>query len=63
VRVTSRRGSVEVKVVVTDRMKRGNLYMPFHYREAAANVLTSNAKDPQAKIPEYKVSTVKVEKL
>ena len=63
VRVTSRRGSVEVKVVVTDRMKQGNLYMPFHYREAAANVLTSNAIDPQAKIPEYKVSTVKVEKL
>ena len=36
--------------------------MTFHYREAAANILTNDALDPVAKIPEFKVCAVKVEK-
>lgn len=63
VRVSSRRGSIKIKALVTDRVAKGSLFIPFHYSEAAANVLTSQALDPVAKIPEYKVSAVKVEKL
>jgi predicted molibdopterin-dependent oxidoreductase YjgC len=39
------------------------LFIPFHFREAAANVLTSTALDPIAKIPELKICAVKVEAL
>ncbi|MBU0693737.1 MAG: formate dehydrogenase subunit alpha [Candidatus Omnitrophica bacterium] len=63
VRVTSRRGQIELQALITDRVVRKSCFIPFHYREAAANVLTINAIDPIAKIPEYKVCAVKVEKL
>jgi len=46
-----------------NKVVRGSLFIPFHFREAAANVLTINAVDPTAKIPEYKVCAVKVEKI
>jgi formate dehydrogenase major subunit len=61
VRVTSRRGQIELGVRVTDDIKRGIVFIPFHFAEAAANVLTNSAIDPVAKIPEYKVCAVKVE--
>ncbi len=60
--VTSRRGHVELKAWVTDRVEDGTLFMPFHFAEASANVLTNNALDPIGKIPEYKVCAVKIEK-
>jgi len=63
VKVTSRRGSIELTVMVTERVARRSCFIPFHYREAAANVLTINEIDPTAKIPEYKVCAVRVEKL
>ena len=63
VKVTSRRGQLELSALVTGRVVKRSCFIPFHYREAAANVLTINAVDPQAKIPEYKVCAVKVEKL
>ncbi|MCK5007941.1 MAG: hypothetical protein KAR73_11170, partial [Spirochaetales bacterium] len=40
----------------------GTVFMTFHYREAAANILTNDALDPVAKIPEFKVCAVKVKK-
>lgn len=61
VRVTSRRGEIILKVRVTDRIKLGIVFIPFHYAEAAANMLTNAAIDPIAKIPEYKVCAVKIE--
>jgi formate dehydrogenase alpha subunit len=61
VRVTSRRGQIELGVRVTDDIKRGVIFIPFHFAEAAANTLTNSAVDPVAKIPEYKVCAVKVE--
>jgi len=61
VRVTSRRGQIELGVRVTDDIKRGTVFIPFHFAEAAANMLTNSAIDPVAKIPEYKVCAVKVE--
>ena len=62
VKVTSRRGEVEVEAQVTERVPRGTIFMSFHFGEAAANVLTNPALDPVSKIPEYKVCAVRVEK-
>ena len=53
VRVESRRGAVIVPARVTNRVDPGNVFIPFHFREAAANLLTIDALDPTAKIPEY----------
>jgi len=61
VRVTSRRGEIELGVRVTKRIKPGVVFIPFHFAEAAANALTHAALDPTAKIPEYKVCAVKIE--
>jgi formate dehydrogenase alpha subunit len=61
VKVSSRRGEIELLARVTDRIKPGVVFIPFHFAEAAANVLTNSAFDPIAKIPEYKVCAVKVE--
>jgi formate dehydrogenase alpha subunit len=60
--ISSRRGTVTAKTVVTERSRPGSVFMTFHYREAAANILTNDALDPVAKIPEFKVCAVKVEK-
>jgi predicted molibdopterin-dependent oxidoreductase YjgC len=63
VRVTSRRGSIEAEAWVTDRVPPGMVYANFHFPEANANELTNAALDPVAKIPEYKISAVKVERV
>lgn len=62
VRVSSRRGAVESRAWVTDRVGRGLVFMTFHYANALGNVLTNTAVDPIAKIPELKVCAVMVEK-
>jgi len=62
VKISSRRGQTEVKVKITERVDKGTVFMAFHFAEAAANLLTNDALDPMAKIPEYKVCAVKVEK-
>ncbi len=62
VHVSSRRGTVTSRAQVTDRIGKGVLFMPFHFAECAANVLTNTAFDPIAKIPELKVCAVKLEK-
>jgi formate dehydrogenase alpha subunit len=61
VRVASRRGEIELGVRITLRIRPGVVFIPFHYAEAAANLLTNAALDPIAKIPEYKVCAVKVQ--
>jgi formate dehydrogenase major subunit len=61
VRVTSRRGEIEIPVMVTPRSPQGTVFIPFHFFEAAANRLTNPALDPIGKIPEYKVCAVRVE--
>ncbi|MDD5038212.1 MAG: formate dehydrogenase subunit alpha [Dehalococcoidales bacterium] len=62
VKVTSRRGDITLKVRVVDSIQEGLLFIPFHFVEAAANILTPANLDPVAKIPEYKVSAVRLEK-
>lgn len=63
VNVSSRRGKVKTKVKVTERTDKRAVFMSFHFAESAANFLTNDALDPVAKIPEYKVSAVKIEKI
>ncbi len=60
--VTSRRGSITAAARLTDSTPRGSVFLPFHYAEAAANLLTNTARDPICKIPELKVCAVRVEK-
>jgi len=62
VKVISRRGEITTKTMVTDRVDQGLVFMPFHFAESCANVLTNPALDPIAKIPELKVCAVKIEK-
>jgi len=63
VKISSRRGKIETKVLITEKVKEGSVFVPFHFNEAAANVLTNPAVDPVAKIPEYKVCAVRIEKI
>jgi anaerobic selenocysteine-containing dehydrogenase len=63
VRIASRRGRIEMPVMVTSRSLQGTVFIPFHFFEAAANRLTNPVLDPIGKIPEYKVCAVKVAKV
>jgi predicted molibdopterin-dependent oxidoreductase YjgC len=60
VSVKSRRGQIDVSASVTDGVKPGVVFVPFHFAEAAANILTLDGRDPVAKIPEFKVCAVSV---
>ena len=62
--ITSRRGRMEAPARICRSVRPGNLFLPIHFGENPANMLTSSeAYDPLAKIPEFKVSTVRIEKL
>ncbi len=61
VKVTSRRGSITLKAVASRRVRPGAVFIPFHYREAAANVLTIDELDPYGKIPEFKFCAVRLD--
>jgi formate dehydrogenase major subunit len=63
IRLSSRRGNIEAVVEITDRVKPGLVFGSFHFKEAAINKLTNAVYDPKAKIPEYKVCAVKLEKI
>ena len=61
VRVSSRRGTIVLRTKVSYKTTMGVVFIPFHFREAAANLLTIDALDPLAKIPEYKACAVRVD--
>lgn len=61
--VSSRRGQVKGRACLSNRLPRGMIFITFHFVEVPANMLTGAAVDPVAKIPEYKVSAVRVEKV
>ncbi|MEM6941651.1 MAG: formate dehydrogenase subunit alpha [Pseudomonadota bacterium] len=62
IRLTTRRGSVTVLARSDRAVSEGNVFLPFAYVEAAANILTNPALDPYGKIPEFKFSAVRVER-
>jgi formate dehydrogenase major subunit len=61
VRVSSRRGTIVLAARGDDSVSPGTIFIPFHFREAAANVLTTDALDPYGKIPEFKYCAVKID--
>jgi len=61
VKVSSRRGEITVRACITNDVPEGVVFIPFHFKESAVNLLTNPVLDPSAKIPEYKVCAVKVE--
>ncbi len=63
VRVSTRRGSLTIEARESFRVEKGSVFITFHFAEAAANVLTNDALDPIAKIPEFKVAACQVAKL
>ena len=63
VRVTTRRGTVNLTPRQDDGIPDGVVFIPFAYVEAAANLLTNPALDPFGKIPEFKYCAAKVEKV
>ena len=60
VTVASRRGALTAYARTDDGVQPGQVFIPFCYREAAANLLTNEALDPEAKIPEFKFCGVSV---
>jgi formate dehydrogenase alpha subunit len=62
-KVVSRRGEIEAVARISEKAVTGTVFIPFHYAGGAANLLTSAALDPVAKIPEYKVCAVNLSKI
>ena len=62
VKVRTRRGEIETVANVTQDIPKGILFVPFHFKEAAANMLTNPALDPAAKMPELKVCAAALER-
>ena len=64
IRLRSRRGEIEGRATYTEKMRAGEVFVPFvKLQEHAANFLTNSAYDPNSKIPEYKVCAVRIEKI
>ncbi|MBC8207925.1 MAG: formate dehydrogenase subunit alpha, partial [Desulfobulbaceae bacterium] len=63
VEVTSRRGSVKLRVKVTDKSQLGTVAIPYHFAEVPVNNLTLNSLDRLSRSPQYKICSVKVEKV
>jgi formate dehydrogenase alpha subunit len=62
-KVVSRRGEIRIIAHLTERVPERILFVPFHYREAAANLLTNPKVDPKSGIPELKVCAARIEVL
>ena len=63
VRLSTKRGSIVVMARADRTVSEDMVFLPFAYVEAAANILTNPALDPYGKIPEFKFSAVRVEKV
>ena len=62
VNVFSRRGKIKARLQISEKAMAGTVFIPFHFARAAANRLTNARIDPVAKIPEYKVCAITIEK-
>jgi formate dehydrogenase alpha subunit len=63
VKIISRRGEIKARVSITKRSPEGTVFIPFHFGEMAVNLLTNDALDPVARIPEFKVCAVRIERV
>ncbi len=62
-KVSSRRGSIVSTARVGDKVSPGETWMPFHFPDGNANVLTNAALDKYARIPEYKVCAIRIDRI
>jgi formate dehydrogenase alpha subunit len=63
IKIVSRRGQIAARASISEKGVAGTVFIPFHFAESAVNELTNAALDPVAKIPEYKVCAVRIEKV
>ncbi|MBX3235950.1 MAG: formate dehydrogenase subunit alpha [Nitrospiraceae bacterium] len=63
VRLVSARGEAGLPVLISERVRPGELFTSFHFPDSDLNVLLSSSADDNSKCPEYKVSTVRIEKV
>ncbi|MCQ4332769.1 formate dehydrogenase subunit alpha [Natronomonas sp. F2-12] len=63
VRVESERGHIDVRAKVTERPGKGVVFVPMHFADGAVNTLTGERYDPTSGIPEYKVASVRIERI
>ena len=60
-KISTRRGAIELRARADQAVPQGVVFVPFCYAEAAANMLTNPALDPLGKIPEFKFCAAKLE--
>jgi formate dehydrogenase major subunit/formate dehydrogenase alpha subunit len=60
--VQSRRGSIVSWAKVSEKVRKGVIWMPMHYAEASVNILTGDGKDLKVGTPEYKLCAVRLHK-
>lgn len=60
VKIISKRGEIISRAFLTERIQKGTIFGNFHFCEGNVNKLTAKALDPKAKIPQYKISVVKI---
>jgi formate dehydrogenase major subunit/formate dehydrogenase alpha subunit len=63
VKVATRRGQVQCRAIISKQVRKGCIWMPLHFAEARANLLTNDAGDPVTNTAEYKVCAAEVERL
>lgn len=63
VRVTTRRGCIEVRAILSRQVRPGCIWIPLHFPEARANLLTNDAGDPVTQTAEFKVCAAEVERI
>ena len=63
IKVSTKRGSINIRVREDHSIPEGVIFIPFCYNEAAANLLTNPALDPFGKIPEFKYCAAKIQQL
>ncbi len=63
IRLTSRRGTVKVRALVTERSQEGTIFVPYHFAEVPINMLTLNGLDRLSRSPQYKICSIRVEVL
>jgi predicted molibdopterin-dependent oxidoreductase YjgC len=62
-KISSRRGTIEVRATITDRSQLGTVFIPYHFAEVPVNNLTLNNLDRLSRSPQYKICAIKVEVL
>ncbi len=63
IKITSRRGSIEVRATLSERSQVGTIFIPYHFAEVPVNNLTLNHLDRLSRSPQYKICAIKVEVL